>query len=239
MTGTRGAMRTIIIGDIHGCLDELVRLVRTCGGVRDSRLVLVGDLVAKGPDSLGVLQWAREAGALAVLGNHDDHLLRLKPGGEDEGGKKKPRPHLERLAATLTTTDWDWLAALPLVRSFARGDAADDEPVVVVHGGLVPGVPVDKQERKHLLTLRSITDGGEPSNRIEGKPWGARWRGPAHAVHGHDAVRGLQQHRHATGLDTGCVYGRALTALILPEKRLVSVPARQEYAPIIAVGKDG
>src|SRR5258708_24594444 len=236
MSPTHSAMRTIIIGDVHGCLDELVRLVRTCGGVRDSRLVLVGDMVAKGPDSLGVLQWAREAGAAAVLGNHDDHLLKLDPRGDGGGGKKKPRPELERLAATLAPADWDWLGRLPLTRLFAAGDAAADEPVVVVHGGLVPGLAIEAQERRHLLALRIITDDGQPSNRIEGTPWGARWPGPQHAVHGHDAVRGLQQNRHATGLDTGCVYGRQLTALILPEKRLVSVPARREYAPI--TGKD-
>lgn len=241
MADKRGAMRTIIIGDVHGCLDELVRLVRTCGGVRESRLVLVGDLVAKGPDSLGVLQWAREAGALAVLGNHDDHLLKLQPGGVhargEVGGKKKVRPGLERLAATLTPLDWAWLAGLPLWRSFAIGEAAVSEPVLVVHAGLVPGVPLAKQDRHHFLTLRSITDDGQPSNRIEGMPWGEMWRGPEHVVHGHDAVRGLQQNAHATGLDTGCVYGRQLTALIWPEKRLVSVPARREYAPV--TGKDG
>src|SRR6266404_2376294 len=134
MARRRDAMRTIIIGDVHGCLDELVRLVRTCGGVRDSRLVLVGDLVAKGPDSLGVLQWAREAVAAA---------------------------------------DWDWLGRLPLTRLFAAGDAAADEPVVVVHGGLVPGLAIEAQDRRHLLALRSITDDGQPSNRIEGTPWGA------------------------------------------------------------------
>lgn len=240
MSRKRGAMRTIIIGDVHGCLDELVRLVRTCGGIGESRLVLVGDLVAKGPDSLGVLQWSREAAVDAVLGNHDDHLLRLAPDGTgaiDAGGeKKKQRPEHERLAATLTPADWDWLGARPLTLSFSAGGAAADEPMVVVHGGLVPGVALDAQERRHLLTLRSITDGGQPTNRIEGSPWAAKWQGPAHAVFGHDAIRGLQQHPHATGLDTGCVYGRHLTALILPQRRLVSVPARRAYAAIS--GKD-
>jgi hypothetical protein len=239
MAPKRDAMRTIIIGDVHGCLDELVRLVRTCGGIHDSRFVLVGDLVSKGPDSLGVLQWAREAAVDAVLGNHDDHLLKLDPSRVDAGDPaaagKKVHPERERLAATLTEADWKWLAARPLTISFAAGEAAT-EPVVVVHGGLVPGLAVEAQERRLLLNLRSLTDEGKPSNRIEGSPWGSRWPGPVHAVYGHDAVRGLQRHPHATGLDTGCVYGGQLTALILPEKRLVSVPARHAYSPI--TGKD-
>lgn len=237
MNPKHGTMRTIVIGDVHGCLDELVRLVRTCGGVTETRLILVGDLVAKGPDSLGVVQWAREAHAAAVLGNHDDHLVKLRPGRKPAAGEKppKPRPDHERLAATLSADDWAWLEALPLTLSFKAGEVAPP-PLVVVHGGLVPGVPLKDQERRHLLTLRSITDEGKPSNKIEGVPWASRWTDPPHVVFGHDAIRGLQQHPHATGLDTGCVYGRQLTAMILPEMRLVSVPARREYASITGAG---
>src|SRR5262249_53262971 len=122
-----------------------------------------------------------------------------------------------------------WLAALPLWLT-VDGDAPASH--LVVHGGLVPGVPVERQERAHLLNLRSIDDDGEPPKKIEGTPWAAPWKGPPHAGVGHEAVRGLQRHRWATGLDTGCVYGGALTALVLPAGELVSVPARRAYAPI-------
>ena len=108
-----------------------------------------------------------------------------------------------------------------------------DHDHLVVHAGLVPGVPLDDQEPEHLLNLRSITPEGRPSKKLDGTPWAALWRGPDHVVFGHDAVRGLQRHPHATGLDTGCVYGNALTALVLEagaDPRLVSVQARRAYA---------
>src|SRR5690349_15378717 len=66
----------VIIGDVHGCLDELRALVHGCGGERSARFVLVGDLVAKGPDSVGVVAYAREHGFSAVMGNHDDKVVR-------------------------------------------------------------------------------------------------------------------------------------------------------------------
>ena len=219
---SKSAPRTLVIGDVHGCLDELRALVEHAGVTADDDVVFVGDLVAKGPDSAGVIAWARERGAGAVLGNHDDHALKARAGDPAAKG-----PALE-VANSLTIADVYWLAALPL---WLRLDVAR-KPYVVIHGGMVAGVPVEKQTREHLLAMRSIAADGRPSKRIEGVPWGALWTGPEHAVFGHDAVRGLQQHTFATGLDTGCVYGHQLTGLLVPAHRLVSVPARRAYAAI-------
>jgi Calcineurin-like phosphoesterase len=217
-------MRTLIIGDVHGCLDELLALLARCQRQEDDRVVLVGDLVAKGPDSVGVVRWAREAGVEAVLGNHDAHVLRGRLGD----GAVGPR-HLA-IAAALDGPDLDWLAGRPL---WLRLDGPElSMPHLVVHGGLVPGVPIEQQERDDLLNLRSIRTDGQPSKRLDGAPWAALWRGPEHVVFGHDAVRGLQRHPFATGLDSGCVYGRELTALVLPSRELVSVPAARAYAPM-------
>ena len=216
------APRTFVIGDVHGCLDELRALVSAAGVTDDDDVVFVGDLVAKGPDSAGVVAWARERRAAAALGNHDEHVLQAR------AGDPRAKEGALKVAASLSKADANWLAALPLwVRVASAG-----KPHVVVHGGMVAGVPVEKQARENLLHMRSVTDDGQPSKRIEGVPWGGLWTGPEHAVFGHDAIRGLQMHAHATGLDTGCVYGRELTGLLLPAHKLVAVPARRAYAEI-------
>ena len=233
---------TIVVGDVHGCLDELRRLLAACGYHRGDRLVLAGDLVAKGPDSQGVVQLAREEGAVAVAGNHDDHVLRVRAvaRGTAPPPAKGLRAEHQQVADALRDADWAYLEAMPTFLRLGREGAAAGstaEPTaaadtVVVHAGAVPGVPFEEQRREHLTTMRSIDDAGNPTKRIEGRPWAAVWPGPEQIVFGHDAIRGLQRHRFATGLDTGCVYGRRLTALLLPERRLVSVEARRAYAQL-------
>jgi hypothetical protein len=250
--GTEGR-RTVLVGDVHGCLDELQAVLRKVGADPSADdVILVGDLVAKGPDSRGVVQLCRESGFRAVLGNHDAKVLSLEGSAATRGWPASPWAAAssssssssssspgassgppwreaglhETVAASLSVEDWEFLRDLPL---FIRLPL---HRTIVVHAGLLEGVELDQQPRKYLLNLRSITDDGEPSTRVkDGVPWAARWTGPEHVVFGHDAIRGLQRHLFATGLDTGCVYGRRLTALVLPEHTLVSVPAARVYTP--------
>src|ERR1700733_8555886 len=154
-------MRTLVVGDVHGCLDELLALLAAAGRTPDHRVVLVGDLVCKGPNSAGVVRWGREANADGVLGNHDAHVLRAARGDPRIG------PAHRAVAETLSVADVAWLESRPL---WLRLDAVADRPYLVVHGGLVPGIPVEQQTRVHLLNLRSISDDGEPSKRIGGGP---------------------------------------------------------------------
>jgi hypothetical protein len=220
--------RTIIVGDVHGCLDELQALLRQCGVVSGDRVVLAGDLVAKGPDSRGVVQLVREMGALAVLGNHDDFCIDVWR-RRHQAEARRPR---RWLLDTLDESDWAFLESLPLFLRLGAEREGGPE-VAVVHAGAVPGVPLEEQERENLLSLRSLVGGSAPSRRLLMRwPWAAAWRGPEHIVFGHDAVRGLQQYPLATGLDTGCVYGRELTALELPSRHIYKVPARRRYVGV-------
>ena len=220
--------RTFIVGDVHACPDELADLAAHINfDVAADRLILAGDLVAKGPDSAGVVAWARAHGAEAVLGNHDARVLEVvdELAGIRPKGKRAPKKHHVEAARQLTADDVAWLRACPLWLSLEVAGAS----FLVVHAGLVPGVALEAQKRRFLLNLRSILADGTPTPGFEGDPWAAHWQGPPFVVFGHDALRGLQQHPWATGLDTGCVYGGSLTALELTSKEIFAVPARKPY----------
>ena len=224
--------RTIIVGDVHGCRRELEALLEACELASEDELVLVGDLVAKGPDSAGVVRLVRTLGAKAVRGNHDQHLLNWKLATE-AGHRPAPRPEHERAARSLSAADWEHLASLPsYLRLPHRG-------AVVVHAGLMPGVAIEQQATDDLLRLRSIRADGSGSSKLDGRPWASLWQGPELVFFGHDARRGLQLHPHAIGLDTGCAYGRKLTAYLLPDRRLVSVPAQRRHCPVAAPAGSG
>lgn len=215
------ARRTLIVGDVHGCLDELKDLMRACRyDAEQDEVFFVGDLVAKGPMSVELVHWARQHGARAVRGNHEDVVLDVL-----DGRHVGTRPAHARVAASLDNDDVAWLRALPLWLDLP------EHGVRIVHAGLQPGLPMEAQDPRLLMTMRTIDADGVPSSRSDAGPlWACRWAGPPFVVFGHAASAGLQQHPAALGLDTGCVYGRHLTAYLLPERRIVSVRAREAYA---------
>lgn len=220
--------RTVFVGDVHGCRPELERLLEQVQFSERDRLVFVGDLVARGPDSLGVLAIARALGAVVVRGNHEERVLRELGLGATFGGSPS-RPHQE-IAARLGRADVDFLEATPLYRTF------DDHGLTVVHAGIDPEEPLHLQRPETLLFVRNART---PSGKK--RLWGEVHEGPVSYVFGHNAIEKLQLHPFATGLDTGCVYGGALTALVLGENealprdvtarraKLVSVPAERVW----------
>ncbi len=216
--------RTIVIGDVHGCLDELDALLAACDLSPRDAVVHVGDLVAKGPDSKGVVRRMRELGARGVRGNHEEHVLRIL---DAKARKEKLARFSEdhaNVARALSDGDVEYIRALPYYLEL------HEEQILIVHAGLVPGLPLRAQSPETMTTLRSFLPDGTPSKRLTaGIPWASRWPGPYHVLFGHDAVRGLQRHAHATGLDTGCVYGNRLTAMVLPERELVSIGANETW----------
>ncbi len=203
--------RTIWVGDVHGCARELKGLLDLVALGPDDQLVFVGDLVARGPDTAGVLALVRQTRALCVRGNHEQRLLTARKAQRE--GTRPPRLSASHQAVfeTLSDEEWDFLEALPLSLEFP------DHNVRVVHAGVVPGVPFAEQKPEMLLHIRSLSASGEGSDKPAKESWAARYHGSPHIVFGHNAQAGLQLHPAATGLDTGCVYGGRLSALVLGE----------------------
>jgi hypothetical protein len=227
--------RTIIVGDVHGCVDELGRLLESLApGVAD-RVLFVGDLIARGPDSLGVLALYRQIKARSVLGNHEHTLLAAHRARRD--GKKRPRLSSLHYALLhrLSDADWELLEQLPLALPLP------EHGLCVVHAGVLPEQGLASPDPWTLTHIRSIDPQGRASPRHDFQPWATRYSGEPHIVFGHNSRLGLQLESNATGLDTGCVYGGRLTALVLgpgervpPDReqrraRLQSVPAARAY----------
>jgi hypothetical protein len=225
--------RTVIVGDVHGCRDELAELLSRVGFSRGDRLIMVGDLVVRGPDPAGVIDLLAGLRAECVRGNHEDRLLRFKSGASITVASAT-----RATAKLLKKRHWDFLEALPLWVD------VPEHGVRVVHAAVTPGVPMERQDPRVLMYVRTIAASGEASEAREQKGlvlWGHFYEGPPHIVFGHNAALEPQIHAGATGIDTGCVYGGRLTAMVLrsgewvppvAERRdvLVSVPARRSYA---------
>lgn len=224
--------RSIFIGDVHSCAAELEELLGRLAVTESDRLYFVGDLVSRGPDPAGVLRLFRGASAKSVVGNHEQKLLEARTARAEGCAIPKLSPSHIHLLDHLEDEDWALLESLPLLLE------VPEHAVLLAHAGIVPGVPLDRQDPWLVTHIRSIED-GKPSERW-GRPWATDYDGPQHVVFGHNARKDPQVHAFATGIDTGCVYGGSLTALVLPEASapppaqdrkdaLVSVNARKEY----------
>jgi hypothetical protein len=226
--------RTIWIGDVHGCAPELEELLTIVSPSEGDEVVFVGDLVARGPDTVRVLEIARELSAVSVRGNHEQKMILAREAYRN--GERGPRlsPSHQRVLLDLKDADWSYLENLPLSLEFP------DHDVRVVHAGVVPNVELSAQGAWTLMHIRSLTSLGAASDRYSDRSWAVDYVGGPHVVFGHNAQAGLQLHPHATGLDTACVYGGSLSALVLergqhvppPAERqacIVAVPAREQY----------
>lgn len=206
--------RTIIVGDVHGCARELEALMDRLAFSMGDRLVFVGDLIARGPDSLGVLDIARRTGAVIVRGNHEEKILRWRAKKHAHARGIGPRPDPlgrthAKVARALRAVDWTLLATSPDFYDLPEHGAR------IVHAGVVPGIPIEEQKRQTLMRIRTVNARGEWLEKSGHTLWGELYTGPPHIVFGHNAMREPQFHAWATGLDTSCVYGGRLTAMVL------------------------
>lgn len=208
-----------VIGDIHGCYDELVTLLKNADVQKNSTLKLfVGDLVNKGPKNQEVLDLLRTSSSmLSVRGNHDEIVLKEYISHKDGGYTLKPQ---NLWIKDLSSENIEYLKELPYTISIPSLNT------IIVHAGLIPGVQLPDNKSDDMVNMRNIVEtdvfweGGLRGSKFdEGEPWASLWRGPNHVYFGHDAKRKLQLYPFATGLDTGCVYGNWLTGVFISGPR--------------------
>lgn len=210
-------MRTLVVGDVHGCAGPLARLLDLAGA---DRVVLVGDLYTRGPDPVGVWRLVAQAGADAVLGNHDARLQAVIRGErpDDVAGKL--------IVVTLDAADPAWrdhLAAIPLFR--------DEAGFIVVHAGLHP------EGRAATTVGQAIAMRRYPGTAPDDPRWWKVYQGDQPVIFGHDAAQGLLRvERHGRpwilGLDSGCVYGGQLSGYLIEEDRLIQVASERVWVPV-------
>lgn len=259
--GTSG--RLVVVGDVHGMHKSLQALLEKVDFSKQNgdHLILVGDLVNKGPDSSSVIDLAMRLGASAVRGNHDNAVLKAATeikareenpsqgsrgdtlpenseatsSGEtvqDPNNADKPAssPKYET-ASSLSTTQLDWLAELPLILrvklprypSSTLGDS-----LIIVHAGLAPGIPLEDQDPHAVMHMRSLVHppGDETSLTPAEAPGDESWIGEwdkwqeglpskSTVIFGHDAKRRLQLGKYTIGIDSGCLYGNQLSAVVI------------------------
>jgi len=216
--------RTIVIGDIHGCSDELTELLKKVGLRQADQVVAVGDLTVKGPKSQDVLdRFRQDARFSSVIGNHDLALLRRWKDDTFPLNDSQQKTYEELRSSG--DQYFSYLAGLPF--------SIDLGTYIVVHAGLRPGVPISEQAEEDLTELRTL---GPDRTRRDGQPWYEKYDGDKIALFGHWPANEPRRGRRALGIDTGCVYGFRLTAYILDTNELVDVPARRAYATPSKVG---
>jgi hypothetical protein len=209
--------RTIVVGDIHGCYDELMALLEKADLGENDKVVSVGDLIAKGPKSREVLElFMTDARFSTVIGNHD-LVLRRRWNGEDielKGSQKEAHKELKGEKDAYAS----FFNRMPFI--------IDLDTHLVVHAGLRPNVELYSQTTGDLTRLRTL--GGDRESD-EGTPWYHVYHGDKIVLFGHWPAPEPRRGKKAIGLDTGCVYGHTLTAYIIETDEFVSVRAEKAY----------
>ncbi len=233
-----------IIGDIHGCFDELIDLLKALGyeistqpdgntvvePPHGRKVIFVGDFVDRGPKVAEVLRLVmhmqRTGAAICVPGNHDVKLARAL-----RGRNVNPTHGLAESLAQLENESTEFKTEIAeFLDSLVSHYVLDNGKLVVAHAGMKPELQGRASGRVREFALY-----GETTGEIDefGLPiranWADEYRGPATVVYGHTPVPEPQWVNRTINIDTGCVFGGKLTALRYPERELISVPAYQMY----------
>lgn len=211
--------QTLVIGDIHGCYDEFQQLLDTVPLASDDRIVHIGDMIDRGPRPAAVVDFfmMHAPNTLTLMGNREDKHVRAFDGALGYATSREITRRqfgdAERYAEAVA-----FMRTLPLYLELPEA--------ILIHGYFEPGVPAAQQHRDVLLGHLN----GESYLQAAGYwHWYAHYNGDKPLIFGHREYPFLSYANRAYAIDTRCVYGGALTGLLLPDFRVYSVPARADH----------
>lgn len=232
-----------IIGDIHGCYDEMVQLLAKLGyrveanpdaprayAPAGRKAIFLGDLVDRGPNSPAVLRlvmsMVQQGDALCVPGNHDAKLFRKL-----KGHKVKVAHGLGRTLKQLAAEPPEFTSQVQeFIDGLVHHYVLDDGRLVVAHAGLIETYHMGTSNKvQHFALFGDTTGERAPDGLPIRRNWALGYRGQPMVVYGHTPTATVNWLNHTTCIDTGCVFGGLLTALRYPEREFVQVPARERY----------
>lgn len=202
--------RTIFIGDVHGCLKELTKMIDKIKPKKKDRVILLGDLINRGPDPVGVVKYVYENDFECLMGNHEYEYLHLY----------KKNAYYKQLYKELGKKLHNWIKKRPLW--------IEEKNFLAVHAGIAPDKPLKKTKPTTLLFIRTW-DQDKKGLSTSGIPWYRFYKGEKPIIYGHWARKGLNIRHNTIGLDSGCVYGKFLSAYILEENKILQVQSEKVY----------
>ena len=215
--------RIFAIGDVHGCYEEFEALLDKLDAQPGDRVIQLGDLVNRGPNSHRAVQIARQREIECVVGNHELRLLQARRSGSCALLSEDDLRSFEQL----NDADWQFIEALP------RFLQEPEIETVFVHGGFLPGEVWYNQTADVVANVQHVhAKTGELVKRSQAtnEPfWADIWKGKPYVVYGHTPRRHIYPRPGSLGIDTGCIYGGYLTAFVLPERTVLQVPALRAY----------
>lgn len=216
-------MKTLVIGDIHGCYAEFQELLGKASIGDNDQIIALGDIVDRGPEPVQVVEFFRtHPNALSLAGNHERKHVRARQG--------ELRPALSQLI-----TRWqyeqagaDYDAAATFMSTFPPYLELPD--AILVHAYLEPGIPLEQQR---LEVLVGHISGDHYLHQAYDRPWYELYDRDKPVIVGHRNYHNTRQpfvyQDRVFGLDTSVYQGLALTGLVLPYFRLVGVPASRNH----------
>ncbi len=228
-------MKTIIIGDLHGCYRDTIELLKECDYSMRDRVIFLGDLIDRGPDNDKCVDLAMQLQEIqqfpsCVMGNHEEKHLFVQDYVEKH--RKLPEflknPEDNRLKARnqLSKRHFEFFKQMPTYLELPEYNT------ICVHAGMYPGRTPEQQLKKHLLHIQTMRLGDDATYWASRAPdhtwkyWTNYWNGPQRVVFGHSVLTKPLHTDKLVGLDGGAVFGLTLNALVLPDNKIVTIQSK-------------